>query len=80
MVNVTLVIQKIAGKAQKWEEDEVPIPSTIEKQENNQVSITPAAVKWNVSPSATTPPPMLVPSMPSKPQQKQPTKVVVVSK
>jgi hypothetical protein len=70
MVNVAPVIQKIAEKAQNRKKDEVPIPSAVEKQEKDQVSIAPTAVKSNVSPGAATSPPMLVPSMPSKPQQK----------
>jgi hypothetical protein len=80
MVKVAPVIQKTAEKAQKRKKDEVRIPSAVEKQEKDQVSIAPTAVKSNVSPGAATPPPMLVPSMPSKPQQKKSTKVVVVAK
>jgi hypothetical protein len=74
MVNVVPVIQKTTEKAHKWEKDEVLIPFTTEKREKDQVSVAPTATKSNVSPGAATPPPTLVPSMPSKPQQKQSTK------
>jgi hypothetical protein len=67
MVNVVPVIQKTAEKAQK-------------REIKHQVSIAPTIVKSNVSLGAATFLPMLVPSMPSKPQQKQSTKVATVAK
>jgi hypothetical protein len=67
-------------KFQKQEKDEVPVPSATERKEKDQVSEAPAVAKSNVSPSATTPTAALVPSMPSKPQQKQPPKAAAVTK
>jgi hypothetical protein len=82
MVNVMPIIQKTSEKAQKREKDviEVLVPSTAERKEKDQISDAPAATKSNVSPSAAIPTAALVPSMPSKPQQKQPPKAIAVAK
>jgi hypothetical protein len=80
MVNVMPIIQKTSEKAQKQEKDEVPVPSAIERKEKDQVSDAPAAAKSNVSPGAAIPTTVLVPSMPIKPQLKQPPKATAVVK
>jgi hypothetical protein len=66
VVNVVPIIQKTSEKAQKREKD--------------QIADAPAAAKLNVSPVAATPTAAPVPTMPNKPQQKQPPKAAAVVK
>jgi hypothetical protein len=78
MVKVTFVAEITAEKPQKREKDKVTVPSTVENQKKDQTSIPSAAAKSKVSPGASNAPTTAVPTMPSKPQLKPPTKIGVV--
>jgi hypothetical protein len=80
VVNVVPIIQKTSEKAQKREKDEVQVPFAVERKEKDQIADAPAAAKLNVSPVAATPTAAPVPTMPNKPQQKQPPKAAAVVK
>jgi hypothetical protein len=82
MVKVTFVAEKTTEKPaenpQKREKDKVTVPSAVENWEKDQTSIPSVAAKSKVSPSASNPPATAVPTIPSKPQLKLPTKIGAV--
>jgi hypothetical protein len=75
MVKVMSVADKPAEKPQKREKDKVTVPSAIANREKDQTSVPSAAAKSKVSPGASNAPATAVPTMPSKLQLKQPTKI-----